>query len=211
MAGPSQPPALVYNNEKTAASSRIQEARTPLGPSAFRHFQFHECTDLRGGVSCTQRMSDAGAAIHIRIASFVSVTGPERWRSPSVYNLVVFRQASARCPDRTSQTALCRAADRRNRTTTTARLSKSPMPKLAASGRKTNRSWRPYATRFSSFTSTSLQDVQETTIRAGSPSGRGTLRTSFMTPPQEGQRRIARLSAKIMVANPISEGCRPDS
>jgi hypothetical protein len=24
-----------------------------------------------------------------------------------------------------------------------------------------------------------------------------------MTPPQEGQRRIARLSAKIMVANPL--------
>jgi hypothetical protein len=64
---------------------------------------------------------------------------------------------------------------------------------------------RPYATRFSSFTSTSLQDVQEMTIKGGSPSGRGTVRSSFMIPPQEGQRRIARLSAKIMVAHPKRE------
>jgi hypothetical protein len=56
--------------------------------------------------------------------------------------------------------------------------------------------------RFSSFTSTSLQEVQETTIKGGSPSGLGTLRTSFMMPPQEGQHRIARLSAKTMIANP---------
>jgi hypothetical protein len=64
---------------------------------------------------------------------------------------------------------------------------------------------RRYATRFSSFTSTSLHEVQETTIKGGRPSGRGTVRTSFIMPPQEGQRRIARLSAKTMGANPKNE------
>jgi hypothetical protein len=56
--------------------------------------------------------------------------------------------------------------------------------------------------RSSSFTSTSLQDVHDMTIRGGRPSGRGTVRTNFIIPPHEAQRAIARLSAKIMVVNP---------
>jgi hypothetical protein len=43
------------------------------------------------------------------------------------------------------------------------------------------------------------------TIKGGSPSGRGTVRTSFIMPPQEAQRAIARLSAKIMGATPRNE------
>jgi hypothetical protein len=76
---------------------------------------------------------------------------------------------------------------------------------LQQANERKNRPKRPYATRFSSLTSTSLQDVQEMTVKGGSPSGRGTVRSSFMMPPQEGQRRIARLSAKIMIAHPNSE------
>jgi len=72
------------------------------------------------------------------------------------------------------------------------------------SKRDEKRRWR-YATRRSSFTSTSLQEVQDITTKGGRPSGRGTVRTSFIMPPQEGQRRIARLSAKTMVANPKIE------
>jgi hypothetical protein len=60
--------------------------------------------------------------------------------------------------------------------------------------------------RSSSFTSTSLQDVHDMTIKGARPSGRGTVRTSFIMLPQEGQRAIARLSAKIMVANPKDGG-----
>jgi hypothetical protein len=59
-----------------------------------------------------------------------------------------------------------------------------------------------YATRFSSFTSTSLQDGQATTSKSGIPPGLGTLRTSLIAQPHEGQRRIGRLSAKIMIATP---------
>ena len=87
----------------------------------------------------------------------------------------------------------------------------TPDADFAASKRTRNGQRQRYATRFASFTSTSLQDVQETTIKGGSPSDRGTLRISFMTPPQAGQRRIARLSAKTMIANPQVAGWRTDS
>jgi hypothetical protein len=53
-----------------------------------------------------------------------------------------------------------------------------------------------------------LQDVHDMTIKGGRPSGRGTVRTSFIMPPQAGQRAIARLSAKIMVANPKNKRVR---
>jgi hypothetical protein len=76
---------------------------------------------------------------------------------------------------------------------------------LQQADEKKSRPRRRYATRRSSFTSTSLQEVQDMTIKGGRPSGRGTVRTSFIMPPQEGQRRIARLSAKTMGANPKNE------
>jgi len=59
-----------------------------------------------------------------------------------------------------------------------------------------------YATRFPSFTSTSLQYGQARTCKSGSPSGLGTLRISFIVPPHEAQRRIGRLSAKTIIATP---------
>ena len=81
-----------------------------------------------------------------------------------------------------------------------------PLPCLAARRSNEVQAAADQATRrSSSFTSTSLQDVHDMTIKGGSPSGRGTVRTSFIMPPQEAQRTIARLSAKIMGANPKIE------
>ena len=62
---------------------------------------------------------------------------------------------------------------------------------------------RPYAARVTSFTCVSLQERQATTDKSGSPPCLWTLRTSFMMSPQEGQRRIGRLSGKTMIANPV--------
>jgi hypothetical protein len=64
-----------------------------------------------------------------------------------------------------------------------------------------------YATRFSSLTSISLQDGQATTSKSKRPSGLGTLRTSLIALPHEGQRRIGRLSAKIMITTPEYAVC----
>jgi len=61
----------------------------------------------------------------------------------------------------------------------------------------------PYAARVTSFTCVSLQERQATTDKSGSPPSLWTLRTSFMMSPQEGQRRIGRLSGKTMIANPV--------
>jgi hypothetical protein len=58
---------------------------------------------------------------------------------------------------------------------------------------------RLHAADFSSFTSTSPQDVQAKNSKSEWPSGFGTLRTSFMMPPQAWQRSIAKLLAKFMM------------
>jgi hypothetical protein len=81
-----------------------------------------------------------------------------------------------------------------------------PLLVLAAGRRNEEHAAAYQATRrSSSLTSTSLQDVHDMTIKGERPSGRGTVRTSRIMPPQEAQRAIARLSAKIMVANPKNE------
>jgi hypothetical protein len=53
-----------------------------------------------------------------------------------------------------------------------------------------------------SFTSVSLQEGQATKDKSGSPPGLWTLRSCFMMSPQEGQRKIGRLSGKTMIGNP---------
>jgi hypothetical protein len=94
---------------------------------------------------------------------------------------------------------------RAQETGTTVQSSNSAAGFCSKRDEKEGRPRRRYATRRSSFTSTSLQEVQDMTIKGGRPSGRGTVRTSFIMPPQEGQRRIARVAAKTMVANPKKE------
>jgi hypothetical protein len=66
--------------------------------------------------------------------------------------------------------------------------------------RRRGSSQRAYATRFSSLTSTSLQDGHTTKCKSGNPPSLGTLRTSFIIFPQDGQRCIGRLSAIFMIA-----------
>jgi hypothetical protein len=66
--------------------------------------------------------------------------------------------------------------------------------------RRRGSSQRAYATRFSSLTSTSLQDGHTTKCKSGNPPSLGTLRTSFIMFPQDGQRCIGRLSAIFMIA-----------
>jgi hypothetical protein len=57
-----------------------------------------------------------------------------------------------------------------------------------------------------SFVSTSLQAGQTKTIRSGTSPSLGTERISFITLPQDGQRRIGWLSGAIIGAAPVWRG-----
>jgi hypothetical protein len=95
-----------------------------------------------------------------------------------------------------------RAARRRVARKASARSTSTAPSSIACAGRPSEGA---HAARFTSFTSTSVQEEQRTTSKSGSPPSLGTVRTRFMLPPQEGQRRSGRLSAKIMLAPPIAD------